>query len=147
MELRAAYVTKDDARIPLQGVPQADFNERYVATNTGIPTRFAVIGSTIEVRPYPDGAYPISITYKRTLPSLSYTNPTNWLLAQASDLYLFNSIAMAEFYGWNDARLPLLKGWVDELLAEVNQAGTRKRYGGGPLVPNAPVSDRFCRFR
>ena len=32
---------------------------------------------------------------------------------------------MAEFRGWNDARLPMLKAWYDELIAEVNDAGLR----------------------
>ncbi len=141
MELRGIYIEYDKVRTNLAEMSQSDFDNLYTTDYTGRPMHFTVQAGNIRVRPLPDLTYPISITYKRKLPPLSDANPTNWLLMQHSDLYLFNSIAVSEFFGWNDARLPMLKGWVDELIDEVNKAGQSKRYGVGPLVARAPVSD------
>jgi hypothetical protein len=140
MELRSVYVD-NGIRVPLSSQTQADLNQDFASLNTGVPTKFSLVGGDVYVRPLPDRDYTVTLTYKSALPPLSDTNQTNWLLSSSSDLYLFSSILHAEFYGWNDQRLPLLKGVVDELIDEVNQAGSRKRYGTGPLVMKAPVTD------
>jgi hypothetical protein len=48
---------------------------------------------------------------------------------------------MAEFRGWNDGRLPMLKAWYDELIEEVNAAGLRARRAGGPIRMRTTVTD------
>lgn len=67
------------------------------------------------------------INTDRTITALSTGSPTNWLLTSHPDLYLYASLAQAEFRGWNDERLPMIKGLVDQLLADVNTAELRRR--------------------
>jgi hypothetical protein len=109
----------------------------------GQPQVYAVSGSSLLIAPSPDAAYTIRLVYKQALPALSENNPTNWLLNKQPDLYLAASLAMAEFRGWNDARLPLLKSWYDELITEVNEAGQRARHASGPMRMRAIVTDGF----
>lgn len=134
MAIRAAYVDYDGYRTPISAVSQEDFNLGFQPSDASRPTRYAVIGDQMMLRPYPDRDYSISLTYKSRLPALSSANPTNWLLAQAPDLYLFHTLLMAEAYGWNDARLGLIGGTVEDFINEVNRAGSKRRYGDGPLV-------------
>ena len=105
----------------------------FPSSQTGRPLAYAISGSSLLLGPAPNGTYTIQLVYKQKIPALSDASPTNWLLAKHPDLYVAASLAMAEFRGWNDARLPLLKGWYDELVEEVNQAGQRARHGAGPI--------------
>lgn len=114
-------------------VSEAQFAD-YDATESGdYPVVFTISGGEIKTLPVTTGA--ISVIYKLGLPALSTTNTSNWLLARAPDLYLFSSLLQAEFYGWNDERLPLIKSACDEMIAEMNVDSERRRLGNSPLAP------------
>lgn len=112
----------------------SDFNALPTQPNgfatTGRPTKFAIVAGAFGFWPTPDQPYALKLTYRANLPSLSTGIQTNWLLLQHPDVYLFGALLQAEFYGWNDDRLPLIKGAVDEILSSITVSGTRKRYGG-----------------
>jgi hypothetical protein len=74
------------------------------------------------------------ITYKRALPALSNTITTNWLLTRAPDAYLFGALVHAEFYGWNDERLPLIKSALDEMIEEM-RLDSEAAAGDRPRLP------------
>ena len=115
----------------------------FPSNRVGQPQVYAISGSSLLVAPSPDAAYTIRLAYKQAVPALSDSSPTNWLLDKHPDLYMAASLAMAEFRGWNDARLPLLKSWYDELIGEVNEAGQRARHASGPVRMRATVTDGF----
>ena len=138
----ARECTLDTApRIALEPTAPATLRLLFGSRRVGQPQVYAISGSSLLIAPAPDGAYTIRLVYKQAIPSLSDTSPTNWLLAKHPDLYVAASLAMAEFRGWNDARLPLLKAWYDELIEEVNEAGLRTRHGAGPIRMRATVTD------
>lgn len=112
----------------------------YPSSRAGQPRAYAISGSSLLIAPAPDAAYTIRLVYKQAIPALSDASPTNWLLLKHPDLYMAASLAMAEFRGWNDARLPMLKAWYDELIEEVNEAGQRARHGGGPMWMRVSVA-------
>jgi hypothetical protein len=105
---------------------------------TGAPRFYCITGTQIYVAPNPDADVAIGIVYRRTVPPLA-TSRTNWLLARHPDLYIAAAVAVAEFKGWNDERLPLVKAWYDEILGEITSVDRRKR---GPVRLRAPVSER-----
>jgi hypothetical protein len=109
---------------------------------TGQPTQFAIVAGKFAFWPVPDTAYSALLTYRACLPSLSLSNQTNWLLVQHPDAYLFGALLQAEFHGWNDERLPLIKAELDDILSQITVSGTRKRYGSGPLTMKPPVNER-----
>jgi hypothetical protein len=113
----------------------------FPSTRIGQPQVYAISGSSLVIAPSPDAAYAIRLVYKQAIPALSDGNPTNWLLTKHPDLYVAASLAMAEFRGWNDGRLPMLKAWYDELIEEVNAAGLRARRAGGPIRMRTTVTD------
>jgi hypothetical protein len=109
---------------------------------TDTPQYFAITASTLLVWPVPDDSYTATLVYQADIPALSDSNQTNWLLARRPDLYLRASLLEAEFFGWNDDRLPLIKSAVDEHLAELDLAGRRRRYGSAPLAARPAVNER-----
>jgi hypothetical protein len=128
-------------RITLEASAPATLRMLFPSNEVGRPLAYAISGSSLLLGPSPDGAYTIQLVYKQAIPALSEASPTNWLLLKHPDLYVAASLAMAEFRGWNDARLPMLKAWYDELIQEVNDAGQRIRHAAGPIRMRAVVTD------
>lgn len=100
---------------------------------------FAIIAGNIEIAPAPTAPISAKLIYNATIPPLSIGNQSNWLFEDHPDIYLFATLLQAEFYNWNDDRLPLMKSAVDEFLGELEEQGKRRRYGPGPLVARPPV--------
>jgi hypothetical protein len=53
----------------------------------GLPSVFCIVGNVMKVRPFLSGT--VNLTYYAGLPSLTVSPNTNWLLARASDVYLY----------------------------------------------------------
>lgn len=136
--VRTIYLT-DTPTAALEQVSPAELRTSYSGPATGRPTVYALIADQIVLGPPSNASYSAFLTYLRKIPALSASLQSNWLLVDHPDLYLYGSLLHAELYGWNDERLPLLKSAVDEAIVEINAAGHRRRYGGGPIVarPNA----------
>lgn len=136
---------------PFDQLSPADFSALPLDGNraqiTGQPTKITIESGVIRFWPVPDKAYAANLTYRANLPSLSQSLDSNWMLAKHPDAYLYATILQAEAYGWNDERVPFIKAALDETLAEIMQAGTRQRYGSGPLVMKPPTSERMGCFR
>ena len=109
-------------------------------TNTGRPTYYTVSDGQFIFRPAPSSGE-VVITYLQRIPALTAVNTTNWLMTKHPDLYLFASLAQAEFYNWNDARLPMIKGRVEEIIGQINAATQRDRYGGRRLRMESRVAN------
>lgn len=94
----------------------------------GSPRYCAVIDEQFFFRPVPT-SLEVSITYYQRIPTL-VTAGTNWLLTKHPDLYLMASLMQAEFFGWNDERLPVIKSRAAEIMGQIMEAAQRERYGG-----------------
>lgn len=105
---------------------------------SGTPQAYAIAGGNIYFGPAPSTAT-VQCVYYAKLANLNGTNASNWLIASHPDIYLYACLTMAEARGWNDGRLSLLKGALDEALSELTKAGQAKRYGGAPLQARSAV--------
>ncbi len=112
---------------PIAGGNLASVVEMH-GLQSGEPLQYAISDGKLYLGPIPDGVYNLRLTYWQAIPALSVSVPSNWLLAAHPDLYLFASLMQAEFYGWNDGRLPLIKARADELLVQVNEEGKRAAF-------------------
>lgn len=121
----------------LEPVTMAVLYEKRVAS--GEPRFFSIVDGAIELAPVPDGVYNISIDYLRAITPLSDTNPTNWVLQDHADLYIYGALLQAEAYLSNDARLALWKMAFDEGISEANKEGLRYRNSASPIRLRSPV--------
>lgn len=113
-------------------------------TFTGTPYIFAVADGNVIARPVSSDT--LSVYYYQRIPALTSGAPTNWLMTANPDLYLFGSLMQAEFYNWNDDRLPLVKARTDELIDQLNGDVARKRYGSRTLRARSLVSSSSGRI-
>jgi len=64
---------------------------------TGTPVAYTLEGNSLLLGPTPDAAYSIGMLYYARLAALSST-PTNWLLSNHPNIYLFGALAEAGDY-------------------------------------------------
>jgi hypothetical protein len=136
LEMRSVW-REDSPDAPLDYFPPSHLRTMRASATNGPPTAYTIVGGNIIVAPAPAATETLGLYYYTKVTALSDSATTNWLLTAHPDLYLFASLAAAEDYGWNDARLPLLKAGVDEIIDQINDAGRKRRDGGAPLQMRA----------
>lgn len=109
-------------------------SEAFDDTSTGgYPTRYTIADGSIFFRPAPSSG-DVELAYYASIPALTVSNTTNWLMTRWPDLYLFATCAQAEFYVWNDPRVPLWKGRAEEIMDQINRQAFSERHGGRRLT-------------
>ncbi|TBN49179.1 hypothetical protein [Pseudomonas sp. BGI-2] len=79
----------------------------FAANTSGQPVVFTVVGGNAELAPIPDAVYSLELTYQQKIPALSVAAPTNWLLTNWPNAYLYAALLAATPFIMNDARLPV----------------------------------------
>lgn len=118
-----SYVTMD-AALQLR-------SQRYGDTDANA---FTIVDDTLEVVPVVGSATELEMAYYRKIPALSDENPTNWLLTEWPDLYLYSTLIHAAPYLREDDRITTWKGMADQMLEEIRVSDDRAKHSGGPLV-------------
>ena len=90
------------------------YPEAYV---TGQPRVYTVLGDKVLFGPTPDAVYTVSLDYYQRWAALSAT-PTNWLLTNHPNVYLFAALAEGAPYLMEDDRAPL---WEAKYQADVQK--------------------------
>src|SRR4249919_3279645 len=139
-QARALYLNTDP-RQELEAVSLGTLRSKYACQTTGKPEVYAISGGEIVFGPAPDDTYDALLTYYQDIPALSTDLETNWLISKHPSLYLLGVLLEAEFFGWNDDRLPLIKSAWDEAIDELMEQGKRKQYGAAPLRLRASVRE------
>lgn len=99
---------------------------------TGVPAYAAFLGdgATLRVAPPPDQAYSLKFVYWRKVPRLSDASPTNWLLDDHPDIYLYAALVESAPYLKDDGRVPVWRGELDRRLEELHRSREAARFGG-----------------
>lgn len=119
------YITEDgaDSLYPLRG--------------SGIPNHFMIIGNSLTALPLATNN--IELTYYQKIPSLSDDNPSNWLLARSSNLYLHMCLATAaEFVKDNDEMTKEL-GLVQTLVGALQDLDARSKFAKAGVTLSGPI--------
>lgn len=109
----------------------SQLDSHYSFDTTSYPEAFSIEGNDIRLRPIPSSVWTITQTYYKRFDALSDANPTNDILTDHPDIYLFGSLAASEAYTKNDARIAL---WRDQFITAIlaaNRMDERARRKGG----------------
>jgi hypothetical protein len=87
----------------------------------------------MQLVPPATGSVTVIVTYQRGLPALSDDNPTNWLLNEHPDCYLFGSLVESEAFISVDERALAWGQRRDLTFQSIEQADRKKRWPGAPL--------------
>lgn len=105
---------------------------------TDVPRYYTTIAGNLEIAAPPDGSYNYEWIYDANLPSI--TLGSNWIIANAPDLYLYGSLLHSAPFLKNDARIATWAQIYGKLLADVEQVNTKNRQSGSPLQTRSDVA-------
>ena len=130
---------------PLKGYSPQEVLSVYAtgtaAAGGGTPTGYSVEGTTLILAPAPSASVTVEIDYFKSIPALTTTNTTNWLLTNYPDAYLAGTLAVAYAFLRDDNAAAQRKANWDEVLAEMTLDAERRRTPAGPLVARVRTYD------
>jgi hypothetical protein len=124
---RAVWL-ETDPRQKIEPMTPGNANTYWTFTSVGRPLNYEIVGEELWLSPAPDDAYSLKLIYSRDLTPLSNTNQSNWLIEKFPAAYFYGVLMQAEFFGWNDERIPLIKAALDEKIDGINAEGNRRRF-------------------
>lgn len=113
-----------------------ELNRRY-ADRGGYPVGYAVVGSTIKIRPSTDGA--VTIDYYASIPPLTPTNPTNWLLQKAPDAYLYALVEEIGIWAKDGDLVGNARSLKESALLGLSLQDEASRWGNSQVVIGGPT--------
>lgn len=129
LAMRAIY-QETEPDFPLNGM-SPDQLRRDFGGQTGVPQSYAIVGGGIRVAPVPERELLYTMDYFRRIENLSVTAPSNWLLRQAPELYLFAAL----FFGYEWAKNPedanRCRDMAVSILDRLKTTSTASRWGAG----------------
>ena len=104
--------------------------------NSGTTNVYAVEGRTLRFSPAPSSDKPLTLvaSYWRRIPPLGADQPTNWLLDEHPDIYVWGALHQAALYIRDPEAENATSNLLDRSIAELQEM-SRKDAHGGPLVP------------
>jgi hypothetical protein len=139
LEGRRFYIDADPI-IKLDYQAPADFWTAAVTTS-GKPSKYTVEGENLVFGPLvPDSTYAGKLLYYKKFTALSADADTNWLIANAPQIYVYGALLEAAPFIRNDSRLPMWHGLYKSIANGLNRANDRDRYSGAPLVSTSSVT-------
>lgn len=134
VEVIRFHVT-DNGTNPLELISQSELLQlKAQSRNTaGTPKFYAFTAGELEVYPAPDGTYNVELYYIASIPALSDSNTSNWLLEQYADAYLYGSLVHSAPYLKDDARIQVWAALYQSAIDAINAESERSKYGGSGL--------------
>jgi hypothetical protein len=130
LEMREIKVNTSPV-VSLKYMTPQQMTEFYPTTESGTPEFYTLVDHTIRVNRIPSAE--VEISYYVRIPALSTDEPTNWMLTNHPDVYLYGSLINAEPYLKNDKRILTWKTMYEMALKQVEDADKKARWSGGSL--------------
>lgn len=135
LETIQVHVT-GDGTYPVQLASRDSIADRRSANNdtSGRPRYYSHADSSIELYPSPDSDYVIELLYYQKLDALGDSTPSNWLLIEAPDVYLYASLIHSSPYLQEDARAATWAQLYGAAVQKLNDASEKSRMSGSGLT-------------
>jgi hypothetical protein len=132
LEMRDLFV-QGNPRQPVSYMSPSAFTRNARAEDSGKCIDYTILGLEMAFAPIPDAAYILEMLYYYKPTVLSDSNSSNVFLANYPDLLLYGSLAQAEPYLMNDARLATWAALYASTLELIITSDDSSEYNGVPL--------------
>lgn len=137
LEVRTITMADGGEDWMLAPTPPEDLSRRGSRRETGRPRFWSLVGEEFRYYPAPDRPYLATLTYEAQAPALSEAQPSNWLLVEHPDVYLFGALKEAAPFLRDAEAAALFETKYRTALEEIRQA---RRAPVGVLRVEAPLS-------
>ena len=122
---------------PLSYITPEMMNRMWAGSNTGRPQAFTLFSDAgtrkIRVGPSPDSDYTTSMLFLKKIDNLSVSNPTETMLTENPDIYLYGALLEAEPFLMNDARVQLWGSMLQQVAKDLQDRDIFDRHSGSAL--------------
>jgi hypothetical protein len=136
---KAIYLSPNYQPVEIVSPEEIVRRKTLYPNETGDPKVFAVVGGQLQFWPWVStGSFSGELTYWKSIPALTSTNTTNWLLTAYPDIYLYTSLIQSAPYLRDDARLQVWVSISEAALSDFTEADKKARtapYQGVGIVP------------
>lgn len=132
LELRNVQINTNPIRRLRYLTPEEMDTLRPYSTS-GKPEFYTIIGDEFQVKPVPDSTYTFEIAFFQRYQALE-ASPTNWLLTNHPDVYLYAALKHAAPFLVNDERAPLFIQLYQHAVDTLNASEKKARYSGSALL-------------
>ena len=116
----------------LQQVTPDEMIGTFFRSGSGKPA-FYTIHEELEFDRDPNGSYTVEMIYWKQFTPLDSLNPTNWLLTNHPDIYLYASLLSAEMVLREDDRLPTWNSLYENALTNMTKQDVKGQFSGGAI--------------
>jgi hypothetical protein len=131
VEIIRFQITSGETK-PLELINQQQLlMEKARRNNTsGSPSYYAFTAGEIEIFPVPDGSYDVELYYYSSIPPLSDSNTSNWVLQDYQDAYLYGALIHSAPYLKDDSRTQIWAALYQSAIDAINAESESSKFGG-----------------
>jgi hypothetical protein len=133
LQLRDIHIDGSPVSTVTYQSPSAFFRNARTA-EAGIPVFYTILASEFQFAPIPDSNYTVRMLYYAAPPYLSDSNSSNMFLANCVDALLYSTLAEAEPYLMNDARLATWASLYDRAINAITTSDDQGEYSASPIA-------------
>lgn len=134
IELRNITYDTTSSSYALDYLSPESLSREYGVYTSGMPRAYTNLGKDIKLGPTPDAAYTININYFKKLETLSDANPTNLILSEFPELYLFSACLEGSIFLNDTEQMQRFMALYQQTLDDVKAAEDAARYSGTSMT-------------
>ena len=118
---------------PVQYVSPEIYDRLYGSTQTGTPKFYTIVANEIQLGPIPGSVMTLEMLFYKKIAALSGSNPTEAMLTDNPDIYLYGALLEAEPFIMNDERVPLWMQGFQQAVDALQEQDNKDRHSGSAL--------------
>ena len=127
-----SFMLNSSPRKPITFMP--DDQQSNLFGCTGTPRYFCVVGKQFRFAPVPSSATTATIVYYQSIPSLATATPTNWMLTEHPDAYLYGALYQAAIRARDVDAATGYKAVYDQAIDSIQRDSKNRRWGGNGMA-------------
>ena len=109
------------------------YDRLWGGSQGGIPKFYTILADEISLGPIPGSVITMEMLFYKKFENLSTTVPTNWLILNSPDVYLYGVMVQAEPFIMNDERVAIWGAFLNKAILELQEQDNKDRHSGSAL--------------
>jgi len=109
------------------------YDRLWGGSTTGTPKFYTILANEVSFGPIPASRMEVEMLFYKRFDNLSVSSPTNTLLTESPDVYLYGAMLEAEPFIMNDERVPLWAQALQQAVTDLQEQDNKDRHSGSAL--------------
>jgi len=118
---------------PLQYVTPEIYDRLWGGSADGTPQFYTIVAGEVQLGPLPASVLTMEMLFYKKITALSGSNPTEAMLTDNPDVYLYGALLEAEPFIMNDERVGLWAQGFQQAISDLQEQDNKDRHSGSAL--------------